>query len=237
MYISSRSGAGVSLLSCQRKTSCQAHHPPSPAHAHARSRFCAHLHVCGCRHARAYSSAAEEAVASTAYAINLVHYMERNANEPSATFGPDLFSDVSMAEFLAARAGYTEHRTEQHSEHRFPVAARGGAAGRSVPAKDISVDWRDPAKNPMKVVAVTAVKNQGAFGTCWSFGASGCLEGMMVIQQGEPLVSLSEQEFIDCCVPCQGSGPQTTWDYLINNTKGTDSTEASCVITSFHLPC
>jgi len=58
---------------------------------------------------------------------------------------------------------------------------------------------------------------------------------MNAIQQKNPLVELSEQEFIDCCtdvVPtpaqsCWGHGPQATWNFLLNYTHGTDSTEAS----------
>jgi hypothetical protein len=57
-----------------------------------------------------------------------------------------------------------------------------------------SVDWR--AKG-----AVTPVKNQGSHGTCWSFAATGIMEGISVAQGGNPLESVSEQELIDCYKP------------------------------------
>eukprot|EP00729_Bicosta_minor_P000770 gene770-5307_t len=166
-------------------------------------------------HGRAYGSAAEEARRAAIYAENVVYYQTRDANEPAATFGPDIYADIPMKQFIEKRAGFQKDHPSLQTSSSSNIDV-----GNTTTMAAVTIDWRDPSKNPKKVVAVTAVKNQGAYGTCWSFGASGCLEGMAVIQQGQPLVALSEQEFIDCCKPCQGSGPQTTWNYLINNTHG-----------------
>ncbi|KAH0455113.1 hypothetical protein IEQ34_017037 [Dendrobium chrysotoxum] len=55
-----------------------------------------------------------------------------------------------------------------------------------------NLDWRSKG-------AVTPIKDQGQCGACWVFSTVAATEGINQIKNGK-LISLSEQELIDCDV-------------------------------------
>nr|6YCC_A Chain A, Ananain [Ananas comosus]6YCC_B Chain B, Ananain [Ananas comosus]6YCD_A Chain A, Ananain [Ananas comosus]6YCD_B Chain B, Ananain [Ananas comosus] len=79
-----------------------------------------------------------------------------------------------------------------------------------------SIDWRDSG-------AVTSVKNQGRCGSCWAFASIATVESIYKIKRGN-LVSLSEQQVLDCAVSygCKGGWINKAYSFIISN-KGVAS--------------
>ncbi|KAJ4878904.1 Cysteine proteinases superfamily protein [Raphanus sativus] len=134
------------------------------------------------------------------------------------------FADMTNAEFRAHFLGLNTSSLRLNRDQR-PVCDAVG----NVPD---AVDWR-------KEGAVTPVRNQGKCGGCWAFTAVAAIEGINKIKTGN-LVSLSEQQLIDCDVGafnkgCSGGLMTTAYEYLIAN--GGLVTEADYPYTATQGAC
>ncbi|XP_027347327.1 senescence-specific cysteine protease SAG39-like [Abrus precatorius] len=107
------------------------------------------------------------------------------AGNKSFNLSINKFADLHNEEFKALLNGQKKvHRLETSSGKSFKYD--------SVTAIPATMDWR-------KRGAVTPIKDQGICGSCWAFATVGAIEGIHQITSGE-LISLSEQELVDCVI-------------------------------------
>jgi len=129
------------------------------------------------------------------------------------------YGDLLSHEFQAIYNGYRHDLRKNETLKGLLGATYIEAANVALPK---NVDWREKG-------AVTPVKNQGQCGSCWSFSATGSLEGQHFRKTGH-LVSLSEQNLVDCSTRygnhgCNGGLMDFAFKYIKDN-KGIDTEES-----------
>ncbi|GJM84995.1 hypothetical protein PR202_ga00719 [Eleusine coracana subsp. coracana] len=150
------------------------------------------------RFGKSYRDADEHAHRLSVFKANLRRARRHQLLDPSAEHGITKFSDLTPAEFRRTYLGLRKSRRALlrelgDSAHDAPVLPTDGLPG--------DFDWRDHG-------AVGPVKNQGSCGSCWSFSASGALEGAHFLATGK-LEVLSEQQMVDCDHECDSSEPDS----------------------------
>ncbi len=134
---------------------------------------------------------------------NLAKVNAHNAAGESWTMAMNEFADLTGNEFAIGRiGGYVPRNLRRATERVTPNVV--------APA---SVDWTTKG-------AVTPVKNQQQCGSCWSFSSTGSLEGNGAIFGPKQLVSLSEQQLVDCSTAegnqgCNGGLMDDAFQYVI----------------------
>uniref|UniRef100_A0A8C7PBW1 Cathepsin F n=1 Tax=Oncorhynchus mykiss TaxID=8022 RepID=A0A8C7PBW1_ONCMY len=119
----------------------------------------------------------------------------------TAEYGVTKFSDLTEEEFR------TLYLNPLLSQQKFQRSMKPAAMTHS-PAPP-SWDWREHG-------AVSPVKNQGMCGSCWAFSVTGNIEGQWFVKTGK-LVSLSEQELVDCDTvdqACGGGLPSNAYEAI-----------------------
>jgi len=140
-----------------------------------------------------YASTAEFNRRFQIFKQNLNTINALNAKGTTTRYGVNEFADLTTEEFRS-RLSKVNMGVRDPS---WPMAVE--YSQEDVDALPDSFDWR--AKG-----AVTGVKNQGDCGSCWSFSATGNMEGQWFLK-GNTLVGLSEQNLVDCdhhCMEYQG---------------------------------
>ena len=163
------------------------------------------------RYGRSYTSAAEESRRLTIFRANLDFISQENAKGLTYTLGIGPFADLTEAEFIRKYTGRPTTETQLVDEHHLGEHDAAKVAPRSM-------DWTSEG-------AVTPVKDQGSCGSCWSFSSTGVLEGAYAVKTGT-LLSLSEQELVDCMMVnkttgvgkgCGGGWPYNAMKYAASN--------------------
>ena len=134
----------------------------------------------------------------------VIHNLDQTQN---FTMGVNQFTDLTPEEFKSQWVGGLKTQVGSYGCKTFTSGASG------VPA---TVDWRNKG-------AVTSVKDQGQCGSCWTFSATGAIEGAWAISKGQ-LVDLSEQELVDCATGvsygshgCNGGQMEGAFKFVIAN--------------------
>jgi len=137
---------------------------------------------------------------------NVKRVVDHNKANLGWTNAINHYGDLTADEFDSMHKGFNYRNYEYLRNQNLHVVSGEPLAA--------SVDWRE--KN-----AVTPVKNQGQCGSCWAFSTTGSTEGAVSIATGK-LISLSEQELVDCAQPegnhgCQGGLMDMGFEFIIKN--------------------
>ncbi|CAI0432668.1 unnamed protein product [Linum tenue] len=136
------------------------------------------------QYGRVYADAGEKARRFSIFKKNVafIHHNNKFANK-TYKLAVNQFADLTNKEFRAAKTGF---KKPVNLIHPGSSSFRYGNVS-SVPD---TMDWRTQG-------AVNPIKDQGQCGSCWAFSAVAAVEGITKISTGK-LVSLSEQELVDC---------------------------------------
>ncbi|KAL5847347.1 hypothetical protein ACOSQ3_010871 [Xanthoceras sorbifolium] len=168
------------------------------------------------KHGKVYNALGEKEKRFEIFKDNLRFIDEHNSDNRTYKVGLNQFADLKNEEYrsmyLGAKKSVKKNTLKAKNSDRYLPRV-----GEALPD---FVDWR-------KEGAVADVKDQGSCGSCWAFSTIAAVEGINKIVTGD-LISLSEQELVDCDTSynegCNGGLMDYAFEFIINN-GGIDSDE------------
>jgi len=162
---------------------------------------------------------------------NMDYVRDWNAKNSQTVLGLNIFADLSNSEYQNVYLGtFIDGSARLANPEPFTAP--------ETPLAD-TIDWRIQG-------AVTGIKDQGQCGSCWSFSATGSIEGVHFLANNS-LISLSEQNLMDCSTAygnqgCNGGLMNSAFNYVIAN-HGIDtedsypykSNEGSCRFSTANI--
>jgi len=141
------------------------------------------------------------------FKTNVDYISQFNSEEHSFKLGVNHFADMSEIEF------------RNMVIPKIPRPPNNGAA--YIHPEPTTTESLPPYVNWRLKNAVTQVKDQGCCGSCWTFGTTGSLEGAWSIKYNS-LISLSEQQIVDCSWPfqvqgCGGGYAANAFEFIMSN--------------------
>ena len=173
------------------------------------------------QHGKNYTTSHEYSTRRGVFMTNLHYVNAHNARfqngEVSYELGMNQFGDLTQSEWANMYLGYNAKAVQptlRCGKTSCSLKSLADVSNLTIGPNPASVDWREKG-------AVTPVKNQGQCGSCWSFSATGAMEGANFVSTGK-LVSLSEQQLVDCSSAegdhgCFGGLMDNAFRYVIQN--------------------